>query len=149
LGLLFAGEILRQREKAWVVLTGRHALTANKHASIEGLGARPGRVSYRQVDLGNLVQVKSLVRQVQEEYGQLNGIVHSAGEIADAFILKKRQDEFGRVLGPKVEGTYNLDEASAEVGLDFFVLFSSVAGAMGNVGQGDSWTSLRDIGTSG
>src|SRR5215472_12364752 len=137
LGFLFAGEILSQREKARVVVTGRGALTADKHALIEGLGARAGRVSYRQVDLGNLGQVERLVRQIQEEYGQLNGIVHSAGEIADAFILKKSPEEFGRVLVPKVEGTYNLDEASAEVALDFFVLFSSAAAAMGNVGQGD------------
>src|SRR5262249_62156650 len=34
-------------------------------------------------------------------------------------------------------GTYNLDQASQELELDFFVLFSSVAGATGNVGQAD------------
>ena len=136
LGFLFAEEIVRQREKARVVLTGRRALTADQQALIEGLGAR-GRVSYKQTDLENLGHVKRLVRQIQEEHGQLNGIVHSAGEIADAFILKKSREEFGRVVVPKVEGTYNLDEASAEAALDFFVLFSSAAGAMGNVGQGD------------
>src|ERR1051326_8775183 len=110
LGLLFAKEIVRQRKKARVVLTGRRALTADQQALIEGLGAQR-RVSYKQTDLENLGHVKRLIRQIQEEYGQLKGIVHSAGEIADAFILKKSREEFGRVLGPKVEGTYNLDQA--------------------------------------
>src|SRR5262249_11772520 len=45
--------------------------------------------------------------------------------------------EFRGVLTPKVTGTYNLDQASQDVGLDFFALFSSIAGAMGNVGQAD------------
>jgi len=36
-----------------------------------------------------------------------------------------------------VLGTYNLDQASRDVRLDFFVLFSSIAGALGNVGQAD------------
>ena len=34
-------------------------------------------------------------------------------------------------------GTVNLDQATHDVDLDFFVLFSSIAGAMGNPGQAD------------
>ncbi|MBN4053246.1 KR domain-containing protein, partial [bacterium AH-315-L15] len=41
------------------------------------------------------------------------------------------------VLAPKVTGLVNLDEASKELSLDFFVLFSSGAGAMGSIGQAD------------
>src|SRR5207302_4916271 len=55
----------------------------------------------------------------------------------DNFILKKTGAEFAEVLSPKVRGTYNLDEASRDVELDFFVLFSSLAGALGNLGQAD------------
>ena len=57
--------------------------------------------------------------------------------IADNFILKKSNIEFSHVLMPKVTGAYNLDLATRDIELDFFVLFSSVAGAMGNVGQAD------------
>ncbi|MBN4053213.1 SDR family NAD(P)-dependent oxidoreductase, partial [bacterium AH-315-L15] len=41
------------------------------------------------------------------------------------------------VLAPKVTGLVNLDQASKELSLDFFILFSSGAGAMGNIGQAD------------
>ncbi|MCP4459154.1 MAG: KR domain-containing protein, partial [Cytophagales bacterium] len=67
-----------------------------------------------------------------------NGMIHSAGEIKDNFSLKKNNEEFKAVLAPKVEGAVNLDQAAKELDhLDFFVLFSSGAGATGNAGQAD------------
>ena len=101
------------------------------------LSTQAGRVSYRQLDLGDLDRVERLVASIQDEHGQLTGILHSAGMIADEFILKKGSVEFSEVLVPKVTGTFNLDQASQDVELDFLVLFSSIAGAMGNVGQAD------------
>ncbi|MCP5005819.1 MAG: KR domain-containing protein, partial [Planctomycetes bacterium] len=67
----------------------------------------------------------------------LDGIIHSAGVILDNFILKKTAEEFRKVLLPKVTGTINLDKATQGITLDFFVLFSSGAGAIGNIGQAD------------
>jgi acyl transferase domain-containing protein/enoyl-CoA hydratase/carnithine racemase/acyl carrier protein len=137
LGLVFAGEILARTSDARVVLTGRSEWTADKQARLDELAAQAGRVSYERVDLGDLDGVKGLVAGIEDRHGQMNGIVHCAGMIADNFILKKTGAEFIRVLTPKVVGTFNLDQASQEIELDFFVLFSSFAGAMGNVGQAD------------
>ena len=137
LGVLFAQEILERTPQARVVLAGRSALDVEKQARFDKLSAAAGRLRYRQVDVGNLDQVQQLMAAIKEEYHQLNGILHGAGMIADNFILKKAGAEFSQVLGPKVTGTYNLDQASQDVELDFFVLFSSIAGAMGNVGQAD------------
>src|SRR6267143_88260 len=157
LGLLFAKEILDHTSQARVVLTGRSALTEDgkpaadyandadavshprhsRNPRLVPLSAHAGRVSYRQLDLGDLDQVQQLIAAIKDEYGQLNGILHSAGMIADNFILKKSGAQFSEVLAPKVTGAYNLDQASQDVELDFFVLFSSVAAAMGNLGQAD------------
>ena len=41
------------------------------------------------------------------------------------------------VIGPKVRGAIHLDHATSGEDLDFFVLFSSVAGMFGNAGQCD------------
>ena len=41
------------------------------------------------------------------------------------------------MLTPKVQGVVNLDRASKDLKLDLFVLFSSLAGSMGNPGQSD------------
>jgi acyl transferase domain-containing protein/acyl carrier protein/NADP-dependent 3-hydroxy acid dehydrogenase YdfG len=137
LGVLFTQEILAQTRESRVVLTGRSALGGEKQDRFDGLAAQADRLSYRQVDLLNLGQVQQLIDAIQHEYGTLNGIIHSAGMIADEFILKKAGVQFSEVLAPKVTGTFNLDQASRDVALDFFVLFSSVAGAMGNAGQAD------------
>ena len=132
LGVLFAREIL-ERSHAHVVLVGRSPLTADKQAVLDSLS----RASYRQCDVTDLDQVTQLVDAIQEEHGRLDGILHSAGLIADNFILKKTHAEVRDVLAPKILGTLHLDDASRNAALDFFVLFSSFAGAFGNVGQAD------------
>jgi polyketide synthase PksN len=137
LGLLFAGEILKQASQGRVILTGRAPLDAHKQAALDGLPAGSGRVAYRQLDLDDPAQAAQLVAGIVAEHGRLDGILHSAGMTADGFILNKTDAQLGAVLAPKVAGTIHLDQASADVDLDFFVLFSSVSGALGNVGQAD------------
>ena len=137
LGLLFANEILEQTREARVVLTGRSESSAEKQTHMDGFSAHAGRLSYRQMDLANLVQVEQVIAAIKAEYGQLNGIIHSAGMIADHLLLTKARAEFAQVLAPKVNGTFNLDQASQHVELDFFVLFSSIVGVTGNPGQAD------------
>src|ERR1041385_1807752 len=140
LGVVFAKEILSRTRRSRVVLTGRkawHEVEEDKQALLRSLGEGAEHVSYRQLDLEDLDEVKKVMAAVQQEYGQLNGILHSAGMIADNFIVKKTGSEFKRVLGPKVTGTWNLDAATKEMDLDWFVMFSSVASVMGNVGQAD------------
>ncbi|HEX9981683.1 MAG TPA: SDR family NAD(P)-dependent oxidoreductase [Thermoanaerobaculia bacterium] len=137
LGLVFAKEILERTAGSRVVLTGRSPLTPQKQALLDALGANKRRASYRRVDLGELRQVEQLVDMIIGEHGSLDGILHCAGRVADNFILRKSAGEFAEVLGPKVTGTCHLDHASRHLQLDFFVLFSSFAGAIGNVGQAD------------
>src|SRR5579872_6971926 len=128
---------MAQAPQARVVLTGRSALDASRQARFDELSAQTGQLSYRQVDLCDLDQVRQLIVRLQDDYGRLNGILHSAGMIADNFILKKTSAKFSEVLAPKVSGTFNLDQASKDLDLDFFVLFSSIASVTGNVGQAD------------
>jgi polyketide synthase PksL len=137
LGILFAKEIFTQAPLATVILAGRSQLNGEKQSLLAGLRASHGQLSYRQVDVADLGKVQELIAAIGSEYGQLNGILHSAGVVEDNFILRKESAEFQRVLAPKVTGTYNLDRATRNLDLDFFVLFSSISGAAGHVGQAD------------
>ncbi len=136
LGILLAKEILHRTSGAKIVLSGRAAAADAKLAALESL-QKTGRVEYRQVDVTGTGEVERLLSSIAKEYGQLNGIVHSAGIVRDAFILKKSSAQFRDVLQPKVAGTEHLDLASQAMELDFFVLFSSIASWAGNVGQAD------------
>lgn len=44
-------------------------------------------------------------------------------------------DTIRRVLGPKIDGSKNLNDVFRDDNLDFFILFSSAACVFGNAGQ--------------
>ncbi|KAF6580343.1 SDR family NAD(P)-dependent oxidoreductase [Paenibacillus sp. EKM212P] len=137
LGLIFAEEITRQARDTTLILVGRSPLRGDTKARIEEIEALGARVVFRQVDVADKRAVEVLIRDIQEEFGKLDGIVHSAGMVSDNFIIKKTREELQNVLAPKVTGLVNLDQACKEIPLDFFILFSSVAGSLGNIGQAD------------
>ncbi len=137
LGLIFAKDLAQHVDGATAILTGRSALSEEKQSQLQKLKASGLKVAYKQVDVADQQAVTNLAQSISVEYGGLNGIIHSAGVIRDNFILKKSQEEVRDVLTPKVEGVVNLDLASRDFNLDFFVLFSSAAGALGNLGQAD------------
>ena len=141
LGFIFAKDIIEKTKSATVVLTGRSELSPEKQSELISLQTlaqtTDSKVVYCQSDITNGSSLQELIKTIQNNHGVLTGIIHSAGIIKDNFILKKSKEEFLSVLSPKVQGTLNLDEATKEINLDFFVLFSSVAGVLGNLGQAD------------
>ena len=66
----------------------------------------------------------------------LRGVVHAAGVLDDGVLSEQSAERFARVMAPKVEGACHLDGLTRSADLDFFVLFSSVAGTLGSAGQG-------------
>ncbi|HEX7312899.1 MAG TPA: amino acid adenylation domain-containing protein [Pyrinomonadaceae bacterium] len=136
LGLKMAGEIIRKSVAARVVLAGRSALQGRRAERVRELEAG-GRVEYLQADISERAQVAKLMDALRETYGVLHGVIHAAGIMRDGLLLRKTDEEFRRVLEPKVEGAFYLDELSQAFPLDFFILFSSVSGAFGSAGQSD------------
>ncbi len=133
----FAREIVSQTESCVLILAGRSPLTPEGESWRRAL-ERPGTViEYRQVDVPQGEAVRGLVRDILQAHGSLNGILHAAGIVRDHFILQKTAEELRGVLAPKVAGAVHLDEATRDVALDFFALFSSTSGALGNAGQAD------------
>jgi acyl transferase domain-containing protein/thioesterase domain-containing protein len=137
LGLIFAKEIVHRTKDITLILTGRSPITEDKRAQFMELEDKGARIIYKQVDVVHKQPVEELIKSIVEEFGRLDGIIHGAGVIKDNFILKKNREELQEVLAPKVTGLVNLDQASKDLALDFFVFFSSIAGAMGNIGQAD------------
>ena len=127
----------RTVQSAILILIGRSKLNDAKKAALQEIARFGITVDYKSVDVCNKEAVEVLVQDIQTNFGGLNGIIHSAGVIKDNFILKKSNAEFEHVLAPKVFGAMNLDQATKKLDLDFFILFSSGAGATGNVGQAD------------
>jgi acyl carrier protein len=67
----------------------------------------------------------------------IRGVVHAAGVLDDATLATLDPARLLAVLEPKVAGSWNLHNLTAELPLDFFVMFSSLAGVLGSPGQGN------------
>ncbi|BAJ33100.1 MULTISPECIES: type I polyketide synthase [Kitasatospora] len=67
----------------------------------------------------------------------LTGVVHAAGVLADGVVAAMTPDQLTRALRPKVDAALNLHELTAGLELSEFVLFSSIAGIFGGMGQGN------------
>ncbi|MEV4922760.1 SDR family NAD(P)-dependent oxidoreductase [Streptomyces roseoverticillatus] len=120
-----------------VVLSGRSAAGPASEEALAALRAAGVDAHHLPVDTGSADDVARAVRAIVREHGSLDGIVHAAGVLRDAYVLRKEASDVPAVLEPKVRGVLNLDAATRALALDFFVVFSSVAGVYGNPGQAD------------
>ncbi|MFE3461856.1 SDR family NAD(P)-dependent oxidoreductase [Nocardiopsis aegyptia] len=134
LGLSLA-EHLADRGAGEVALVGRSGPTAAARERIEALRGRGVGVTTVAADVTDPVAVEKLLGELREDGTPLSGVVHAAGVLEDATISTLTPEAIERVIGPKVDGARHLDALTAEDPLDFFVLFSSAAALVGNVGQ--------------
>jgi polyketide synthase PksN len=136
LGLIFAEHLAREC-KARLVLTGRSKLSAEGETRLEGLRESGAEVLYLPADVSRRDDVTNVVNECRSRFGEINGIIHSAGVLRDSYVRNKTAEEMRAVFAAKVFGTLHLDQATKDEALDFFVTFSSLAAVAGNVGQSD------------
>jgi NAD(P)-dependent dehydrogenase (short-subunit alcohol dehydrogenase family) len=93
------------------------------------------RVSYHAVDVRSGESVRACVGEIRRTWGPIQGIIHGAGVLADALIASQTDDQFDRVFGTKVDGLRHLLAATEGDPLEVLLVFSSVAGRLGNSAQ--------------
>jgi NAD(P)-dependent dehydrogenase (short-subunit alcohol dehydrogenase family) len=96
-----------------------------------------GEVIYIKGDVTDLASFKNTLGQATTQLGKITGILHGAGRLADKYIQDKTESDFENVLSVKLDGLLSLLGAVDIHHLDHLILFSSVAGFYGNVGQTD------------
>ena len=136
LGYLFS-EYLAKNFQCKLVLFGRSTVKTEQQKKLDLLKNHGGEVIYLQADVTKEKDVQAVVKTAKEEFSEINGIIHSAGTSKDSFIFKKSKEEMQQVIDPKILGTLHLDNATKDENLDLFVLFSSIAAVLGNLGQSD------------
>ncbi|MFJ2095326.1 beta-ketoacyl synthase N-terminal-like domain-containing protein [Streptomyces sp. NPDC087901] len=131
LGALVARHLVTVHGVRRLVLTGRRGLdapgAAELGAELAGLGAE---VTVAACDLADREAVRTLLTSHPP-----TAVVHCAGVLEDATLGSLTAGRLARVLRPKIDAAWHLHELTERLDLSAFVLFSSVAGVLGNPGQ--------------
>ncbi|GDY58224.1 hypothetical protein SVIO_088470 [Streptomyces violaceusniger] len=101
-------------------------------AELEAAGAS---VTVAACDVADRGAVRELLAAIPAEV-PLRGVVHTAGVVDDGVVEGLTDERVQRVLAPKVDAAWHLHELTQDMGLEAFVLYSSVAATLGAGGQG-------------
>ncbi|GAA1300472.1 SDR family oxidoreductase [Saccharothrix xinjiangensis] len=105
--------------------------------TLTALAEAGAQARYLAVDVRRPDDLGPALAELRAQWGPITGLVHAAGAVDDHLIEDKSEEQLDLVLGTKLSGLRTLLAATAEDPLSLLVLFSSVAGVFGNVGQGD------------
>lgn len=138
LGRLFARHLAHTAPGCRIVLCGRREPDDELRACMNEVAATGSTPLYVRADLATDAGCTQLLNTLQSLPDRpLAGIVHAAGTLRDAFILRKEAGAAAPVFAAKLGSLRRLDQALASYPLDWIVLFSSLAAALGNIGQSD------------
>ncbi|MGC4765424.1 type I polyketide synthase [Micromonospora sp. DT46] len=135
LGALAAARLVERHGVRDLLLTSRRGESADGVAELvrrlTGLGAS---VRVAACDVADRAALTGLLATIPPRR-PLVGVVHAAGVLGDATVDRLDASALDRVLRPKLDAGWLLHELTAELPVRMFVLFSSVAGLLGNAGQ--------------
>jgi polyene macrolide polyketide synthase len=135
LGALLARHLVFDRGVRHLLLVSRRGPDADGVAELEHeLREHGANVIIAAVDVSDRDQVARAIDSIPPEH-PLKAVIHTAGTGYNALIPALTVEQLERVLGPKLDGALHLHELTADLQLDAFVLFSSMAGVFGGPGQ--------------
>jgi acyl transferase domain-containing protein len=125
---------LADRGAGQVYVMSRHQPAPSALADLDGPHGRTPR-RWIGCDVTDERAVADAVADLAGSGPPLRGVVHAAGALSDGTLAQLTDERLTVPLLPKLAGAWNLHQATRDSGLDFFVLFSSVAAVLGNAGQ--------------
>ena len=136
LGLKTA-EWMTQRGARHLVLLGRSEPSPFVMKMVGQMRHQGIEILIAQADVSDMTQLKKVFERIERNMPVLRGVIHAAGVLDDGSILNLNAERMKKVMAPKIEGTWNLHNATLNLPLDFFVLFSSAVSVLGSPGQGN------------
>ncbi|PKY00760.1 polyketide synthase [Aspergillus campestris IBT 28561] len=124
-----------ERGARHLIFLSRSAGATNTHSEfcqeISSMGCRVDIVQ------GTVLRIEDVTRAIDHAHGRLKGILQMSMVLRDRGFPRMTKAEWDTAVDPKVQGTWNLHNAALamDIGLEFFVLFSSINGIVGQPGQ--------------
>ncbi len=135
IGAVVARRLVSLHGARHLLLVGRRGIETEGAAELERelteLGAE---VTIAACDVADREQLESLLGSIPAEH-PLGAVIHSAAVLDNGVLELLSPERLDRVLRPKVDAAWHLHELTKGADLSQFVLFSSIAGILGNAAQ--------------
>ncbi|MFG1610666.1 type I polyketide synthase [Actinoplanes sp. NPDC049265] len=135
LGSVLARHLVREHGVRHLLLAGRRGRVSRGAAELEAELTEAGaHVTIAACDVSDRADTARLLAGVPEDH-PLTAVVHAAGVLDDALVTSLTPRRMTGVFAPKAAAAWHLHELTAGLPVRAFVLFSSVAATLGNIGQ--------------
>ena len=129
--------VARENWDHWLATHDGPDVTSEKIKKCRQLEKAGAEVMITSADVTSEDQMRELLAQAIDKFGQVNGVIHAAGIAGGGLIQLRKYEEAARVLAPKVEGARVIESVCKDVSLDFLVFCSSLSSLVGRPGQAD------------
>jgi NADPH:quinone reductase-like Zn-dependent oxidoreductase/NADP-dependent 3-hydroxy acid dehydrogenase YdfG/acyl carrier protein len=119
-----------------LVLAGRRGLdTPGVREAIAELAAKGVNVQALACDITDSQAVARMIEGIRKAMPPIEGILHAAATFDDALLQNLDAARMEAVIAPKLIGAWTLHQATLDIPLEHFMLYSSITTAIGNPGQ--------------
>ncbi|WP_214892056.1 MULTISPECIES: 3-oxoacyl-[acyl-carrier-protein] reductase [unclassified Exiguobacterium] len=112
--------------------------TEKAEAIVADIIASGGEAIAIQADVANADQVKALVKQTVDTFGQLDCVVNNAGITRDGLLMRMKEADFDAVVDTNLKGAFLVTQAASRPLMKAggrIINIASVVGITGNPGQ--------------
>ncbi|MGA9232652.1 MAG: 3-oxoacyl-[acyl-carrier-protein] reductase [Exiguobacterium oxidotolerans] len=112
--------------------------TEKAEAVVADIIASGGEAIAIQADVANADQVKALVKQTVDAFGQLDCVVNNAGITRDGLLMRMKEADFDAVVDTNLKGAFLVTQAASRPLMKAggrIINIASVVGITGNPGQ--------------
>ena len=136
IGRATALELAKAGAKVAVNFAGNRAAAEEVVSLIEAAG---GQAMLVQADVGNAVDVETMLKAVVERFGKIDILVNNAGITRDNLIMRMKEEDWDAVIHTNLKGIFNCTKVVTKLMMKQrygrIVNMTSVVGVMGNAGQ--------------
>ena len=119
----------------WVLTHGRDDPTSRRLRRLAQLESYGTKIEVVVGDTTDAASLATAVDEARNRLGDLDGAVHAAGVMNDQLLALATDDDFERVIAPKLTGALALADQLERVGADLLVLIGSTSAIVAPAGQ--------------
>lgn len=135
LGLATAERLANDGAKHIYLLGRRQSIPDSAKVIVDKLSTHDINIYTIQCDVSDPVMLQKVLKDINTTKRPLKGIIHAAMVLDDCLITDLSSEKMVNVMKPKIHGAWNLHLLTKDLSLDFFIMYSSIASYIGNLGQ--------------